>query len=181
MRQGSIALASLAVALAFCAPAHAEQSLPELMAELADPEAQDVAGIENEIIRRWSQSGSPAMDLLVRRGQDAIESSDFAGAVEHFTAAIDHAPDFAEAYNGRATAYFLQEEYGLALEDVEAVLALNEQHFGALAGLGFIMERLGEEALAWRAFRMAQALNPHQDAVNDAILRLDPVARGTEL
>ena len=58
------------------------------------------------------------MDLLLTRGRDALEAGETVLAIRHFTALIDHAPEFAEGYNGRATAYFQMGRYGLSLEDI---------------------------------------------------------------
>lgn len=173
MRQVSIALTSLAVALLLALPGMAQdRSLSDLMGQLAQPDARDVPGIQAEIQRRWSRSGSPAVDFLLKRGEDALTQNDLLRAVEHFSAAIDHAPDFAEAWNGRATAYFLQGEYGLSVADIRVTLALNPQHYGAMTGLGLILEEIGDYPRALAAFRMADALNPHQPAVTDALDRL---------
>ena len=99
----------------------------------ADPAA--AAQIENRIYALWSQSGSPSMDLLLTRGREALEAGDMVLAIRHFTALIDHAPDFAEGYNGRATAYFQLGRYGLSLEDIRQTLRLNPRHFAAMSGL----------------------------------------------
>ena len=61
-------------------------------------EAVDSKGITREIRMKWAQSGSDAMDLVLKRGQDALERGENDAAIEHFSAVIDHAPDFAEAY-----------------------------------------------------------------------------------
>ena len=65
-------------------------------------------------------------------------------AIEHFTALIDHAPDFAEGYNARATAFFQTGQFGQSLADIQQTLALNPRHFGAISGLALILgHRLG--------------------------------------
>ena len=64
-------------------------------------------------------------------------------AIEHFTALVDHAPEFAEGYNARATAYFQNGQYGPSLEDIRQTLMLNPRHFGAMSGLALILEELG--------------------------------------
>jgi len=173
MRQVSIVLTSLAVALLLAVPSVAqERTLPELMAELAEPDAQDVQGLQSEIRRRWSRSGSAAIDFLLQRGEDALEQGNFIRAAEHFSAAIDHDPNFAEAWNGRATAYFLQGEFGLSIADIRVTLALNPEHYGAMTGLGLILEEIGDSSRALAAFQLADAINPHQPAVTDALERL---------
>lgn len=143
--------------------------LSTLTSEADQVEASRLA---DEILERWSHSGSPAMDLLLRRGQDAIEAQEFARAITHLTALTDHAPEFAEGWNQRATAFFLMEEYGAALADIEQVLILEPRHFGALTGLGIIMEQLGERDKALLAFRRAHDIYPAEANVTSAIERL---------
>ncbi|MGB3553440.1 MAG: tetratricopeptide repeat protein [Jannaschia sp.] len=144
--------------------------LGTLTAEGDQPEAQRLAG---EILERWSHSGSPAMDLLLTRGRDAIGEGDLPRAITHLTALTDHAPDFAEGWNQRATAFFLMQRYGEAISDIEQVLILEPRHFGALAGLGIILQQLGESDEALDALRRAQQVFPAQENVNDAVDMLE--------
>lgn len=158
-----------------------EARLEALFAELAEPGRDDWSRIEGEITRLWSQSGSPAMDLLLRRGADAIEAGDHAAAIEHLTALTDHAPDFAEGWNARATAFFLSGEYALSLADIEQTLALNPRHFGALGGLAAILEQTGRPELALAALRSVRAINPNRPEVSETIDRLERAAGVAEL
>ncbi|MCB1373049.1 MAG: hypothetical protein KDJ78_02510, partial [Rhodobacteraceae bacterium] len=114
------------------------EKLDTLFAELAQPGRTDWQRIEGEIVRIWSHSGSDAMDLLLERGNAALAAEDYDLALELFSALTDHAPDFAEGWNARATTFYLLDEYALSIADVERVLALEPRHFGALAGLAFM-------------------------------------------
>jgi tetratricopeptide (TPR) repeat protein len=180
-KKRQLATAVLALWLAAPALAQDEAKLDTLFAELARPGNEDWERVETEITRIWSKSGSPAMDLLLKRGQDALEAEDYPTAVEHFSALIDHAPDFAEGWNARATTYYLMGEYSLSIADVEHVLALNPRHFGALSGLAFMFEALGEPELALKALRAVQALNPNRPNINEAATRLERMTGGAEL
>ena len=111
----------------------------------------------------------------------ALASGDIPSAVDHLSALIDHAPDFAEGYNMRATAYFQMGELGLSLADVAKTLALNPRHFGALSGLGMIFEELNELDKALEVYRAALKLNPHLASVQEAVKRLDAQLGGQEL
>jgi tetratricopeptide (TPR) repeat protein len=155
--------------------------LDQLFAELREPGREDWERIEGEITKIWARSGSAAMDLLLGRGNAALEAEDYPAAVEHFSALIDHAPDFAEGWNGRATTFYLMGEYALAMSDVEHVLALEPRHFGALSGLAFMLEGMGETELALRALREVQALNPNRPNLNDAVVRLQQMTGEAEL
>ena len=77
--------------------------LDDLFAQLLGADAASAPQIESDILREWSRSGSPAMDLLLLRGRDAMMQGLPEVAVEHLTALIDHDPDFAEGWNARAT------------------------------------------------------------------------------
>jgi tetratricopeptide (TPR) repeat protein len=158
-----------------------QAKLDGLFAQLAEPGREDWERIEREISRIWSRSGSESMDLLLRRGNEALEAEDYAAALDHFSALTDHAPGFAEGWNARATIFFLMDEYALSIADVEHVLALNPRHFGALSGLALMLEQMGEVELALRALKQVQALNPNRPNVNDAIERLEHMTGAAEL
>lgn len=102
-------------------------------------------------------------------------------AIEHFTALIDHAPDFAEGYHARATAWFMDGKLGQALDDLRQTLVLNPAHFSALAGLGRIFEDLQEFERARQAYRAASTIHPHRADVKTALERLEKQLDGTAL
>lgn len=137
--------------------------------------------IEQDIWREWSKSGSPAMDLLLQRGRDAMAVGDNAAAIEHLTALIDHAPDFAEGWNARATAYFQAGELGPSVDDIAHVLSLNPRHFGALAGLGMIFEQLEKPEKALDVYKAALAIHPHLGGVLESVERLEAQSAGQQL
>jgi Flp pilus assembly protein TadD len=153
----------------------------ELLRELADPATEDWQRVESDLQREWSRSGSAAMDLLLQRGRAALEDGDPLAALEHLTALTDHAPEFAEGWNLRATAFFVAGQFGPALEDIRRTLALNPQHYGALEGLGAILEQLEREEEAMAAYRAALAVNPHRPDLVEALTRLEQATGGTEL
>ena len=121
------------------------------------------------------------LNLLLERGNAALEAGDSEAAIEHFTALIDHAPDFAAAWNGRATAYFSAGLYGPAMADIAHVLRLEPRHFGALTGLGVILEEAGKREQALAAYRMVLEINPNREDVLEAVAALERAAGAFEL
>ncbi len=166
-----------------CAAAAAEDTakLDGLFDRLKSAQAAEAGRIETEIWIEWSKSGSPALDLLLQRGRDAMEMGDTAQAIAHFSAVIDHDPAFAEGWNGRATAYYQAGEFGPSLADIGRVLTLNPRHFGALVGLAAMLEESGNTEKALAAYRAAQDIHPHLDGVAEAIQRLEAQETGQEL
>ena len=160
----------------------AENRASGLLGQLAQAEDEAIAArLETQIVAQWSRSGSPAMDLLLKRGRDALAVSDTAAAIEHFRALTDHAPDFAEGWQGLALAYFQADKYGVALDALERTLALNPNHFGALRGLGAIHEQIGNAGLAYAAFARVLDLRPHDQDVINAMARLEHDVKGVTL
>ncbi len=155
--------------------------LDDLFRRLATADEAAAGRIEQEIWIEWSKSGSPAMDLLLQRGRDALEAGDLVTAIDHFTALIDHAPDFAEGYNARATAYFQEGQFGPSVADIAQTLSLNPRHFGAMAGFGMILEQTNQPDRALEVYNAALAIHPHLAGVLEAVERLKAQAHGRDL
>lgn len=154
------------------------ESVDELLARLADPDEPEWEKVQDQIIRIWSRSGSDSMDLLLARGREAMREGDLVKALHHLSALVDHAPDFAEGWNARATAFFMNGDFGQSLADIEQVLALEPRHFGALTGLGLILDQLDEDEAALRVYRETLKLNPHIERIREAAERLAPEIDG---
>ena len=152
-----------------------------LFEQLLEAEPDQSERIEGQIVTEWSKSGSAAMDLLLRRGEDALEDGAPEIAVEHFTALIDHAPDFAESYNGRASAYYQLGLYGPAIDDLRQVLVLEPRHFGAMSGVAFILEELGRPDDALEVWRKIEDIAPANIEVASMIERLQVQLSGEAL
>jgi tetratricopeptide (TPR) repeat protein len=182
-RLRNIAVAAAASLLLGLGAAQAEDSakLDGLFQRLKSAEADEAARIANEIWTEWTKSGSPAMDLLLSRGHEALSAGDVDQAIAHFTALVDHAPDFAEGWNARATAYYQAGQFGPSIADIARTLELNPRHFGALSGFGMILEETEQPERALEVYRAALALYPHLEGVTQAVERLEIALQGQDL
>lgn len=186
MAKSNLLLTAILLALALWLPfartaAAQEQDLDALFQRLQQPDLAEWKSVETEIWRQWSRSGSPAMDLLLQRGRDAMEEGDYPAAIEHLTALTDHAPGFAEGWNARATAFFYAGQYGPSIADIRQALMLEPRHFAALSGLGMIFEEMGRTEQAVEAFRLAHSIHPHATGINEALERLEAKVSGKDL
>lgn len=173
---------ALCVAVGFSLPVYAQQTtLDELYQDLAEADESTYARIEGQIIAQWEKSGSAAMDLLLRRGKDALEDGQPDVAAEHFTALIDHAPDFSEGYYGRASSYYLLGLTGPALDDIRRALTLNPRHFEAMRGLAIIMEELQRPDDALELYEMILTMHPNSQDVLVSVDRLKLQLEGLAL
>lgn len=175
-------VAALSASLVFLTFAYADEAELEALFEgLKSADVIAAAQIEGRIYDIWSRSGSDAMDLLHNRGREALEEGDLVGAIQHFSALIDHAPEFAEGYNARATAFFQNGQFGLSLEDIRMTLALNPRHFGAMSGLALILEETGKPEAALAAWREVEKLHPNREGLSASIQRLEREVEGSEI
>lgn len=137
--------------------------------------------IQNQIYALWFDSGSPTADFLHARARAAMDKEDYDSALVFLDDLVRIAPDFAEGWNARATVHFLRDEYGAAIADIHHTLALEPRHFGALAGLGLILDRIGESKWALDAYRKVQAIHPHLPGAEEGIRSLAPRVDGQNL
>ena len=155
--------------------------LERLFIQLKEAEPGEARKIAAEIELLWSNSGSPAFDLLLKRGRDALEAGDSRAAIQHLTALTDHAPEFAEGWHTRSIAYAELGLFGPALADIERTLALQPKHYNAMISLSALLEELNYVELARDALIEAQAIHPQLEAVTSGLERLESQLGGAEL
>ena len=177
----NIALAAFLCLAPLSAVAQAQSRVDELLDRLAEPDLRNWQVVEDEIVMLWARSGSATADYLLERGRAALADGDFSAAYNHLTALTDHAPEFAEGWNARATLFFEMQHFGPSIADIGRALALEPRHFGALTGLGFMLEDMGELDHALAAFQAAQAIHPHREEINEAVARVSRALDGAAL
>ena len=145
------------------------------------PDDESAKYIENRIWAIWLASGSDTANLLMGRVKTAMEAKDFELAIRLLNAIIDMRPNFIEAWNRRATLYYMKKDFTRAIGDIREVLAREPRHFGALAGLGIILQEFGDDKRALDAFRRALAIHPHLERIPELVKRLVDKVDGREL
>jgi tetratricopeptide (TPR) repeat protein len=157
-------------------------NLDTLFAALKVAPNEDVAReIENQIWAVWMVSGSDTCNLLMVRVKAAIEEKDYDLAIKLLTDIIEIKPDYVEAWNQRATVYYMQDDYAHAISDLGQVLAREPRHFGALSGLGLMLQELGDDKDALTAYRDALKIDPHLERVPDEVKELSQKVEGRHI
>ena len=136
------------------------------------PDTESAKYIESRIWAIWLASSSDTANLLMARVKTALDAHDFDLALKLLNAIVDIKPDFVEAWNRRATIYYAKKDFGHALADLRQVLAREPRHFGALSGLGILLDEMGDEKHALEALRRALAIHPHLDHIPDLVKKL---------
>jgi tetratricopeptide (TPR) repeat protein len=147
----------------------------------AAPDEASAKHVEARIWALWMQTPSDTAALLMVRAKAAMDAQKMDVALKLLDAVVKLRPDYVEAWNRRATVYYLQNDYTHSLEDIEQVLVREPRHFGALAGLGTIMQDLGDDKRALEAFRKALAVNPYLDKVPELVKTLTEKVEGRDI
>jgi tetratricopeptide (TPR) repeat protein len=165
-------------------PQHGDRTrnLDFLFAALkAAPDADSAKQVENRIWALWMASGSDTANLLMSRAKTAIEASDLDLALELLDAIVKIKPDYIEVWNRRATIHYMRKEFGQALLDIQQVLIREPRHFGALSGLGMILQEFGDEKRALDVFRRALEVHPHLQRIPDMVKGLTEKVEGRDI
>jgi tetratricopeptide (TPR) repeat protein len=145
------------------------------------PDEASAKAIEERIWAIWNSSDSDTCNLLMSRVKDATDDKDYDLAIKLLDSIVAIKPDYVEAWNQRATIYYLNHEYGRALADIREVLAREPRHFGALAGLGLILQDIGDDKHALQAYEAALAIDPHLRNVPDMVKTLREKVEGRDI
>jgi Flp pilus assembly protein TadD len=159
-------------------PAYAQSGdLDRLFAQLQEsPSGAAALSIETQIWDLWMHGGSHVENEALAKATLAMNSGSSAQAEQQLNALITQTQDFPEAYNKRATLYFLLGRFEDSLSDIVKTLELEPRHFGALSGRGMIMQRLGRDAEAIAAYREALTMNPTMEGAKAALRLLEKQA-----
>lgn len=147
----------------------------------AAPDEESAKEVEGRIWAVWMSTASDTAALLMARARLAMEHKEYDVALKLLDAIIKLQPDYVEAWNRRATLYYLRDDYLHSMEDIQQVLKREPRHFGALAGLGLILQQTGDDRHALDAYRRALAIHPHLDKIPDLVKTLSEKIEGRDI
>jgi tetratricopeptide (TPR) repeat protein len=138
-----------------------DDQLNRLFNELKINNLALVYGTEQKIWEIWSTH--PTDDKLtieLSKGTDLMQGSTLSQSIEIFSDLIELDPNWAEAWNKRATALYLIGDYEGSQKDIDRVLELENRHFGALAGQGLVNIKLENYEKAIESYERVQEIYP---------------------
>ena len=135
--------------------------LNQLFNELKVNKAKIASIVEQEIWKIWSTHPSDAkLTARLEEGSQFVRNQQLSKAIEIFTEVINLDQNWAEAWNKRATVFYMMGKFKQSQEDIDKVLALEARHFGALAGQGLVNIQLKNFEKAIRSYKQAQEIYP---------------------
>jgi tetratricopeptide (TPR) repeat protein len=145
------------------------------------PDDASAKAVEDRIWAVWTNAGTETTNLLMSRAKKAADDKDYDLAIQMLSSIIEVKPDFTEAWNRRATVYFLQKDYTNSMADIAKVLTREPRHFGALSGLGLIMQEIGDEKRALDAYRKALEVYPRLKGMEEKVKTLTGKVEGRKI
>jgi tetratricopeptide (TPR) repeat protein len=145
------------------------------------PDDTSAKAIEERIWALWVVSRSDTTNLLMTRVKTALDAQDTDLAIELLDAIIKIKPDYVEAWNRRATLYYMKKDYGRALADIREILKREPRHFGALSGFGLILQDIGDDKQALEVYRRALAVYPRLQRIPDVAKQLQEKVEGRDI
>jgi len=140
--------------------------------------ADNARVLEGAIWKMWLKSGSPTIDLLMEQVIRSMARGEFPRTLKLLDHMVKLAPEYSEAWNKRATVLYYVGKYQASLDDIERVLELEPRHFGALSGMGLVLQQLDDKKGALNAFRRALRVHPHLPSAQQAVKALEKEVEG---
>ena len=162
---------------------HADQSSPRLDAlfdtlQHSDTTPNQARIVTSEIWKQWIRADNKNAQQLMDKGIQRMNQLALKEAVAVFSELINLKPDFAEAWNKRATVYYMMGEFDKSTADVVETLILEPRNFGALSGQGLIYLQVNRRQAALEWFKKAIAVNPFMDNIRKGIEQLEEEFKG---
>ena len=145
------------------------------------PDDVTAKAIEERIWAVWTLSRSDTANLLMTRVKTAIEANDLDLAINLLNSIVKVKPEYVEAWNRRATIFYMKKDYGRSLADIREVLKREPRHFGALAGLGLILQDVGDDKQALEVYRRVLTLYPRMERIPDLVKTLQEKVEGRDI
>lgn len=137
--------------------------------------------IAAQIWEIWIAHDNPEYFNLMVSGIRHMNSNALSLALQDFNRLVALAPDYAEAWNKRATIHYLLQDYQASTADIEQTLRLEPFHFGALSGLGLVNLAQGNYEAARNAFRTILEFYPAMPGIRTNVEEIDNYLRNSTI
>ena len=152
--------------------------LNQLFNELKVNKSKVASEVEQEIWKIWSTHPSDAkLTARLEEGSQFVRNQQLSKAIEIFTEVINLDQNWAEAWNKRATVFYMMGKFKQSQEDIDKVLALEARHFGALAGQGLVNIQLKNYEKAILSYQQVKEIYPSMKSPEIMIRRIEELMK----
>ncbi len=155
-----------------------KSELNKLFENLKNKDVSSSFDIEQKIWKIWStHPKNDNLTKLLDKGSELVRKNKLFESVDIFTEVIELDPNWAEAWNKRATVYYLIGEFKKSQDDIDKVLELENRHFGALAGQGLVNIKLKNYEKAIRSYQRALEIYPSMQSPTIMIKEIEALIK----
>ncbi|MDB2371318.1 hypothetical protein N9W28_02445 [Alphaproteobacteria bacterium] len=163
--------------LIFATNSNADQNSPQLDKLFEDLyKVQDLTQ-QNQIVSKiwseWMKIDNPEYQKIMDMIPYFFQTRNYDEAIEALSYVIEQEPSFSEAYNKRATFYFMMGDFENSMKDIESTLALEPRHFGALDGMSRILISYQKFEQAFKVYEEMMSLMPNDITLHMKMDRLN--------
>ena len=152
--------------------------LNQLFIELKVNQSNDAFIVEQEIWKLWSTHPTDIkLTARLEEGAQFVRTQQLSKAIEIFTEVIKLDQNWAEAWNKRATVFYMMGKFKQSQEDIDKVLALEARHFGALAGQGLVNIQLKNYEKAILSYQQVKEIYPSMQSPEIMIRRIEELMK----
>jgi tetratricopeptide (TPR) repeat protein len=145
-----------------------DSRLPNLFNKLYFSEgSKAINNITRQIWDIWNETNDIKIEEDFYRGVESMQNRDLITSITFFTKVVKNNPDFAEGWNKRATAYFMNGEFDKSMLDINQTLKLEPRHFGAMDGMGLIFMHLQQYNEAIKIYDQMLKISPNNQSTKD--------------
>ena len=134
---------------------------------------QVIRSTENQIWDIWFAHPNSDVERLMQIGVQRMNANRQSEAMIIFSQLVENFPDYAEAWNRRATLHYILGNYQESIGDIERVLSLEPRHFGALSGLGLVYLQLDQLRKAKGAFEDLIKVHPNSPSARQNLRKVN--------
>ena len=134
---------------------------------------QVIRATESQIWDIWFAHPNSDVERLMQIGVQRMNANRQSEAMIIFSQLVENFPDYAEAWNRRATLHYILGNYQESIDDIERVLSLEPRHFGALSGLGLVYLQLDQLRKAKEAFEDLIEVHPNSPNARENLRRVN--------
>ena len=154
------------------------KELDNLFIDLKNKDKEKSFLIEQKIWNIWStHPNDKNLTFMLNKGSDLVNKNRFYDAIDIFTKVIKLDPNWAEAWNKRATVYYIVGKFQKSQKDIDKVLKLEKRHFGALAGQGLVNIQLQNYEKAIKSYEKAQKIYPAMESPKTMIKEINELMK----
>ena len=155
-----------------------DNKLNQLFIELKVNQSNDAFIVEQEIWKLWSTHPTDIkLTARLEEGAEFVRTQQLSKAIEIFTEVIKLDQNWAEAWNKRATVFYMMGKFKQSQEDIDKVLALEARHFGALAGQGLVNIQLKNYEKAILSYQQVKEIYPSMQSPEIMIRRIEELIK----